>query len=741
MRRLLPLLLLLLATRPAAAAFTFAGDVTACARDGQTVHLTLANARLDVQVLAANLVRFRYTQRDRFDDGASYAVVPQTWAAEPFQINDAPDACDLTTRNLRVHIAKHPCRVAIYDAAGRLLDEDEPAFGVAFDRGETRCFKRQLAGDRFYGLGEKTGGLDRNGREYVMWNSDTPAYGPDHDPLYVSIPFFMGVREGRAHGIFLDNPWRTTFNMGAGNDRLTWFGAADGDLDYYFIAGPDPKRILSTYTQLTGRMQMPPLWALGYQQCRWSYYPEARVREIAQGFRSRKIPCDALYLDIDYMDGYRVFTWDRARFPDPRRLIGNLDAQGFKVIPIVDPGVKADPNYAVAREGLARKAFATWPDGTPYRGEVWPSWAYFPDFTSPDARKWWAANVDTLLDVGVKGIWNDMNEPAVWGKTVPDVVRFADGDHRKIHNVFALGMARATHEAAWKERPFILTRAGFAGVQRYAAVWTGDNVSNEAHLRMACTMPQSMGLSGLPFVGSDVGGFDGSPSPALYVRWMQLGAFTPFFRGHSMKGTPSKEPWALGEDAEALCRQAIEMRYRLLPYLYTVFREAAETGVPIMRPMFLEFPNDPACYERDAQTQFMLGDALLVAPVLSEHERARRLYLPAGRWLDLDGGAVKGGRWITVDAPLDRIPVFQREGTVVPTRDVQQYVGEKPTREIALHAFGDRARGVIYDDDGSSFAYRNGAYRLTEVTVERGTMRLRVLHDGYPQQGRYRVKQ
>jgi len=382
----------------------------------------------------------------------------------------------------------------------------------------------------------------------------------------------------------------------------------------------------------------------------------------------------------------------------------------------------------VAREGLARDLFAKYPDGVVYKGEVWPSWAYFPDFTSERTRTWWGEKLTSFVRTGVAGIWNDMNEPAVWGKSVPDIVRFSDegnqADHRKIHNVYALQMAKATFDALKAQpdrRPFILTRAGFAGIQRYAAVWTGDNVASEEHLALACLMPQSMGISGVPFVGTDVGGFGGYPSRNLYVRWMQLGAFTPFFRAHSAINEPQKEPWAFGEEAETLCREAIAGRYRLLPYLYGEFRSSARTGLPIMRPLMLSFQDDPECYSDGAQKQFTVGRSLLVAPVLSAHETFRQVYLPAGRWMQWwDRKVVEGKRWITVEAPLSRIPVFLGEGGIVPMQEAQNHVGEKKLTEMEFEVFPSTGSVYeLYEDDGESRRYKDGAYATTRIEVSR----------------------
>jgi alpha-glucosidase len=323
-----------------------------------------------------------------------------------------------------------------------------------------------------------------------------------------------------------------------------------------------------------------------------------------------------------------------------------------------------------------------------------------------------------------------MNEPSVWGQAFPDIVQFDDqgfgANHKKIHNVYGLEMARATFDGIKTNilnvRPFILTRAGYAGIQRYAAVWTGDNRANDVHLEMACTITQSMGLSGIPFVGSDVGGFIGVPSANLYTRWMELGAFTPFFRGHSEINVKDKEPWAFGDEVEGWVKKAIELRYKLLPYLYNEFYKASITGLPIMRPMFLDFQDDEQCYTTDAEFQFMLGNEILVAPVLNENDVYKKLYLPEGKWLELQTNQIyNGNQWVVVEAPINRIPFFIKEGGIVPMQEVQNYVGEKKITELKLYIFpsGNSSSYELYEDDGKTLDYQNGDYSLTKFEVTR----------------------
>ncbi len=712
--------------------FEFVGQVLNHKATDNLVEISLTNAKLNVYLVDKNVIRFRFTNQKSFSMAPSYSVIFNQKEKVKFSLTDEADKLIVATDELIVHIKKNPCRISIYDKNMNLINSDEESFGVSFDNDEVRCHKKILPNESFLGLGEKADeNLFRNGKQFTMWNTDFPAFTSTQDPLYLSIPFFIGVKDYKAYGIFFDNTYKSYFNMGASNNRFYWFGADKGEMDYYFIYGPEIKTVVSDYTKLTGRMELPPKWSLGYQQSRWSYYPEEEVRTLAKNFRAKNIPCDVIYLDIHYMDGYRVFTWDKSRFPNPNQLLADLKKDGFKVIPIIDPGVKADANYFAAKEGLEKNLFATYPDGIPYQGEVWPSWAYFPDFTKQTTRDWWGKKLSAMLAQGVEGFWNDMNEPATWGQNFPDIVQFDDNgfksDHKKIHNVYALEMARASREGLKKysdKRHFILSRAGYAGIQRYAANWTGDNASTEEHLRLACVMPLGIGLSGQPFIGSDVGGFmGGEPSNELYVRWMQLGAFSPFFRGHSALDTKAREPFAFNQYTEDLARQAIQLRYKLLPFFYNEFYNSTQTGLPIMRAMMLNYQNDENCYYRDAQYQFMIGENLLVAPQLASTEKFKKFYLPIGNWIDFNSKeVVTGGNWTIIETPLNKIPIYLKEGGMIPMQDVQNFVGEKDVESMELHIFpAEKSEYIFYEDDGSTYKYKEGNFSVTNFKCSKNS--------------------
>jgi alpha-glucosidase len=474
-------------------------------------------------------------------------------------------------------------------------------------------------------------------------------------------------------------------------------------------------------------MPLPPLWALGYHQCRYSYFPESKVRSVARSFRERKIPADVLWLDIHWQEGFRPFAWDLERFPDPGKLVSDLASDGFRTVVIVDPHPAKAPGTRPYDEGLAGGHFVTGPDGNPFEAPVWPSHgekepvpSVFPDFARSATRAWWGSLHDGLVRLGVAGVWNDMNEPAVFDSatgTFPLGVRHdADGratDHREVHNVYGMLMSRATHEGLLAlrpgARPFVLTRATFAGGQRWAAVWPGDNVSTWTHLRGTVPLLLGLSLSGFPFVGTDVGGYVGGATADLYTRWLQSAVFTPFLRTHTGFGNPEQDPWSYGTRHEAANRKAIELRYELLPEIYTVMEEASRTGIPAMRPLFLEYPDDPRTWDRD--DEFLFGRDLLVAPVLRDGAERRRAYLPKGAWWEPGRGLRhEGGRDVTVPVTLDTLPVFVREGAFLFRGPVLQHTAERHGRTLTVQHWPGKSPsgGELYEDEGDGFAYREG---------------------------------
>jgi len=577
----------------------------------------------------------------------------------------------------------------------------------------------EAPGADVYGLGEVPGPLRRNGRRTVCWNTDDPGYEIDAERLYQSHPWVLGVRpDGSAYGVLVDTTWRCRIDP----DERTVVVGEGGRPNVYVIEGEEPAGVIKGLAALTGRMSLPARWTLGYHQCRWSYASAARVLEVAKAFRERSIPCDAIWMDIDYMDGFRCFTFSPEGFPEPAALCEELHALGFRTVWMIDPGIKKEPGYAVYDEGTARDAWVMTASGEPFTGMVWPGDCVFPDFTREDVRTWWAGLYADWLRIGVDGVWNDMNEPAVFdgeGKTMPEDNRHEADEalggpdaHARYHNVYGMLMVRATREgvlaARPERRPFVLTRSNFVGGHRYAATWTGDNNSTWENLAWSIPMILNLGLSGQPFSGPDIGGFNGEADGELFARWMGIGTLLPFARGHTVLNSEDHEPWSFGPECERICRLAIERRMRLLPYLYTVFEEASRTGLPIARPLLFADPSDPAL--RDAEDSFLLGRDLLVRARVTRDGECHAPW-PKGGWAALDP---------VIGADPELPTLWVRRGSAIPLGPVTQHVADEAPEAIELAAHLDEqgeARGTIYVDEGEGHAHERGVFARTTYLV------------------------
>lgn len=687
--------------------------------NGQTVNLVTDNGKALITVYDQGIIRLRIVQDD-FIENFSYAVVGQPVKSE-FKFRDEDSKFILETTLLRLDINKKPLRFNFYSSDGTLLNADDPSFGTSWIGSEVTTYKTLQEGERFLGLGEKTGNLDRIGSAYDNWNTDNPRYGPQDDPLYVTIPFYIGVVNNKAYGIFMDNTFRSRFNFGASNDRFSSFSAEDGEMDYYFFHDVNVAGIIKQYTSLTGRMSMPPLWSLGYQQCRWSYFPDTEVLDIARNFRERKIPLDVLYLDIHYMDAYKIFTWHPVRFSKPDVLINSLKEMGIHTTVIVDPGIKVEKGYEAYEDGLKKDVFAKFPDNQVYTAQVWPGWCHFPDFTMPKAREWWGGKFSGLVNLGVDGFWNDMNEIATWGGgNTPHLVNFnwegENATYKQAKNIYGMLMAKSTFEGTKKlmgnKRPLILTRAGFSGLQRYTALWTGDNQATDEHMMLGARLVNSIGLSGVPFAGVDVGGFSKDATPALFARWMSLGAFTPFFRSHSHYDYKQAEPWSFGETVENICRNYIQLRYQMLPYLYSAFHQASQDGMPVARTLAIDYTFDEKVYAFAYQHEYLFGPSFLVAPVESTKDFVK-VYLPEGDWYDFyTDKRYEGSSEIVTDCPMSKLPLFIKAGSVIPLQDAVQSTSESSGDTLHLHVYAGNAPFVFnyYEDDGTTYSYEDKAY-------------------------------
>ncbi|RAJ16309.1 glycoside hydrolase family 31 protein [Olleya aquimaris] len=722
----------------------FPSQIIKFKKDVDTLYFyTENNVVLQLTVLRDSVLRFRYSTTGTFDNDFSYAITKYASTGyNKLEISENDECFTITTSKLRCEVSKKDARVSIYDVkTDELINEDEIGFHweESYEYGGNIVKMSKVVNEResYFGLGDKPEHLNLKGKRFQNWVTDSYAYGKETDPIYKAIPFFTGLHHGKAYGIFFDNTFRSYFDFGQERRNVTSFWAQGGEMNYYFIYGPQMQDVVESYTDLTGKPhQLPPLWALGFHQCKWSYYPEAEVKAVTSKFRELQIPCDAIYLDIDYMDGFRCFTWNKEHFPDPKRMVQELYDDGFKTVAIIDPGIKIDNEYDVFKEALDKDYFCKRADGPYMKGKVWPGECYFPDFTKPEVRDWWSGLFKELVEeIGVRGVWNDMNEPAVMevpNKTFPDDVRHDyDGNpcsHRKAHNVYGMQMARATYHGMKKfnypKRPFVITRAAYSGTQRYSSTWTGDNVATWEHLWIANVQAQRMAMSGFSFAGSDIGGFAEQPQGELFTRWIQLGIFHPFCRVHSSGDHGDQEPWAFDEDVTDVVRKFIEIRYQLLPYLYTAFWNLVEHGTPILKSLVMFDQEDNQTHYRT--DEFVYGNQILVCPIQEPNAKGRRMYIPRGTWYNFwTDEVVDGGKEKWVDAEIDSMPIFIKEGAVIPKFPIQQYVGEKNIEELVLDVYFKTGKETsqLFDDAHDGYDYTKGRYsfrtfKLTGKTNE-----------------------
>ena len=706
---------------------------------------TADGTSLEVDALRDDILRVRMWKGDAVPEDASWAVLS---ASRTSSVSVTSELRGFATRAVRVLIDEH-LGLTVSDLSGNILQKD--ASPAKWDGNRFTVSKQRENDDHFFGLGDKPGPLDRAGEAFTMWNTDAFGWQESTDPIYKSIPFFLHVSHGRTLGVFLDNTWRSNFDFGHADPSEYTFGAADGPIDYYLMYGPEPRQVVTAWSWLTGPTPLPPLWALGFQQSRYSYFPESQLREVAERLRKDRIPTDVLWLDIDFQHENWPFTVNEEAYPNFKGMVQDFAKDKFKLVVITDLHVAKQPGvgYAPYDSGTAGDHFVKNPDGSTYVGTVWPGDSVFPDFTQARTRQWWGSLFKTFVDDGVAGFWNDMNEPAVFGtpeKTMPANVqsRIDEPGFKKrmateleVHNIFGLENARATYDGELalrpNERPFVMTRASYAGGQRYGCTWTGDNSSTWNHLRM--TVPQiiNLGLSGFALSGADVGGFAGSPSPDLLTKWVELAAFQPIDRIHSAKGTRMHEVWVDGPEHETIRRRFIEERYRLMPYFYTTAEETSRDGLPIDRPLFLEYPDDLT-----GETEFMFGSRILVAPSsYLEEPVPYAVHLPQGTWYDYwTGDQIKSGKPagqvdleqrdkviaqkpLMVTPLLDQLPVYVRGGSILPIAPLIQSTSETPNGPLILRVFpltegfdsqAEACAGEVYTDDGHTLNFRNGEF-------------------------------
>ncbi|MDQ7026073.1 MAG: glycoside hydrolase family 31 protein [Anaerolineae bacterium] len=705
----------------------YLGGVKSYRTSGNTLLLECEAAFVQMVFLAPEIVHIRVQlDSDDFSDYFSYLVENRNSTVDSIVVQEGDeedDASPLIVQfgNYSYQIDRTNSQVTCFGGSKQVFRH---ADGIRWRADGEVGLSMSLADDEAsFGTGQRAFDLNLRGRKLGLWNVDPAGYQRGDDPINYCVSYYLGVHQNGVYGLLWDNPAKGEIDIGASKSDEVQISAETGQLSYFFFVGNDVNSVMQRYTQVTGRMHLPPLWAIGYHQSRYSYMNEDEVLRTAQEFRDRGIPCDAIYLDIHYMIGYRIFTWDKDIFPDMQGMVKRLHDRGLKVVTILDPGVKVDEGYEGYDSGLESGVFLTYPDGENVAGVVWPGLCHFPDFTASQARDWWTNQLDALLSCGIDGLWNDMNEPLIFQPDafpteLPIYVRHdkegRGGTHHELHNVYGTQMGRASRQALEKHRPdkrqFSIIRAGAAGAQRYTSSWTGDNIATWDDLRLSISMVLQMGLSGISFTGADVGGFEGDTDGELLTRWTQAAALHPFFRNHSAIGTARQEPWSFGQPYENCIREAIELRYRLLPYLYTAFAQCSYYGYPIIRPVFMAEPHNP--HIRTIDDAYLLGDKILVAPVMTQHALRRTVYLPEGDWYNFHTNErFIGGTVISVDAPLNVLPLFVKSGTVLPLYPIMRYTREKAIDTLTLRVYTDSGETTIYEDAGEGLAYQDDDYR------------------------------
>ncbi|MDB2067783.1 glycoside hydrolase family 31 protein [Clostridium perfringens] len=677
---------------------------------------------------------------DKYEESISTNGVVDNLGKGEFIVEEDSNFVIVKGTKVLTFVDKNTTEISFRDLEGNIINEDfQPSFkdeeGNVYISKVNDCLA-------YYGLGEKGGDLNKKGCYTENFNTDDPETDDDSITYYKTIPFYVALKEEATYGIFFDNSFRSYFDMGKEMGDRIFFGAIGGQIQYYFIPGENIKEVVKNYTALTGRMEIPPLWSLGYQQCRFSYFSQEEVRELVKTFEEKDIPLDVVYLDIDYMDGFRVMTFKTPNFDDAAGLISDLKEKGIRTITIIDPGVNVDEEYDVFKRGKEGNHFTKKLDGEMFIGAVWPGDSAFPDFSNKDCREWWKSELKKFIsEHGMDGIWNDMNEPCVFNndhKTMLETcLHNSDNgviEHKEFHNRYGFEMSRCSKEAQEElhpnERGFSMTRATYAGGQRYSSVWTGDNMSLWSQMRMSISMNANLGISGFSFVGNDVSGFGLDSSEELFIRWMEMGPFIPIFRNHSNMYTRRQEPWAFGPRAEKIAKKSIELRYELLPYIYDLYYISHKEGLPIFRPMIMEYEKDMNLL--NMREQFMLGENMIVAPVLYEGERSKTVYLPKGSWFNyFTMEKLQGGKWYKLPCELDEILVFVKEGSIIPTYNKKfRNVKERP-KNILLKVFGENAKGFHYNDDGHSMEYLEGKYTYMDIKVVDGKEELKLINNGY----------
>ncbi|MGL6187407.1 MAG: glycoside hydrolase family 31 protein [Clostridium chrysemydis] len=702
------------------------------------VTLKFNEKELTVEYINNSIVKVFLGERNE-EEILTNAVILDSSKREIIKVEETNDKIIIKGEKLVTEVNKLSTEITFLDVNNNIICED---FQPSFKDEEGNIYISKVNDSlAYYGLGEKGGELNKKGTYTENYNTDDPETTDDSVMYYKTIPFYVGLKENNCHGIYFDNSFRSYYDMGKEYGDRIYFGAVGGQIRYYFILGDDIKDVVKEYTSLTGKMDMPPLWSLGYQQNRFSYFSKEEVYDLVNTFKENEIPLDVIYLDIDYMDGFRVMTFKTPNFENAKKLIKDLKDMGIKTVTILDPGVKVDENYDIYKSGKLLNHFTKKSDGETFVGAVWPGDSVFPDFSNEKCRTWWKENLKKFISENdIAGIWNDMNEPCVFNNDHKTMLEscihnsdFGVIEHKEFHNRYGFEMSRCSFEAQREldnnKRGFSMTRATFSGGQRYSSVWTGDNMSLWSQMRMSIVMNSNLGISGFSFASNDVGGFGLDCEEELFIRWMEIGAFLPIFRNHSNMYTRRQEPWAFGKRALDISKKFINLRYELMPYIYNLFFESHKDGLPVFRPLVMEYKDDINVY--NLKEEFMLGDSILVSPVLVKGERSKVVYLPKGNWYNyFTNEKFEGSKRYKFKCDLDETLVFVREGSIIPVFLEKYTTTEKRPSKVTFKVYGENSKGYYYFDDGETLDYKKGKYNLSKINVKGEEINIEYLNKG-----------
>ena len=723
------ILLLLLATLHANGQ-TPLGGFTGYAKGGKAITVQADTSAVRFIFYRSDILRIDYLPSPSSTVDSSFVVIRDTTESVPLSIQDSDSLLVISSSSIRMHCRKFPLRFSYFTSSGELLVEEPVAVGFTSEQAERVVNFSLRPRERFYGTGERGTSLDKRGQAFESYNTQIGGYSTPLATMNLNVPFLASTS---GYALYFDNTFRGKFDLGASDTTRFSYTATGGELSYYLIAAPTIPGQLEKYTWLTGRQPLPPRWAFGYMQSKNRYQNEKEARATVDTLRAKQFPCDALVLDLRWFKYMGDLRWDRSSWPDPERMMSDFAAEGIKTVLITEPYIiDSSVNYA---EAASNAYFARDTRGQPYTFDKWWSCdgcsAALLDMTNPDVRLWWWNKHAAFLGTEVAGIWTDLGEP----ERHPDEMQHHLGTAAKVHNIYNLLWAKTVFEGFNRLRPdrrvFNLTRSGFAGIQRYGAIpWSGDVARKFGGLAVQLPMLLNMGMSGLAYHNSDIGGYARNPTtPELYVRWMQYGTFCPIARAHGagevVKGAPT-EPWAFGPEAERICRTYIQLRYQLLPYIYSMAHQNYETGMPLARPLFFAFPDDDNLYNESSS--YLWGDALLVSPVVEVGQTAKELYLPAGRWYNFwTDELLPGKQFVHVSAPLERMPLFVKSGSIIPMVPPALSTAFIPNDSLFIHVYtGKDASFTLYEDDGTTGAYTRGEKRTMDIVFTQSVMSLNI---------------